>query len=82
MRTRRILTQPYHIFIMYQRRKPKDLTIGGSFAFPPQTQKKQMIFTTHRITMQIAQAIGTMNVMNSTLPIMANSMFSTVNLSA
>ena len=47
----------YHKICINYRKKPKLLTIAGSFAFPEQIWKKEIIFITHKITCNIGNAI-------------------------
>ena len=51
-------------YFCYYFKKLNPLTIGGSFAFPAQTEKKQMMRTTSKMIMQTAPAIGTRMVQN------------------
>ena len=74
--------QPFTKLRKHQRRNPKALTIGGSFALPAHTEKKQIILTIANTTIKIAHAIGTINVQQRIRPTNTASMFSTVNLSA
>ncbi len=47
----------YHKIYINYRKKPKLLIIAGSFAFPEQIWKKEIIFITHKIICNIGNAI-------------------------